>query len=99
MVEDKEDIVNNPMYTYPGVPFGYGYRYPFYYYPGPIYLGSNTQRIEYKEGTLVIDFVQRSSGKLVWRGWSVGRLSDPIKYMDQLPRIIGRMFIHYPVKK
>ena len=97
MVENKEDIVNTPVYSYPGMGYGYPYPYPFYFYPGPIYLGNNTKFIKYQEGTLVIDFVQRSSGKLVWRGWSVGELSNPVTYMNELPHLIGRMFIHYPI--
>jgi hypothetical protein len=98
MVENKEDIINTPVYNYPYMPYGF-YRFPFFYYPGPIYLGSNNQRIAYKEGTLVIDLIERSSGQLVWRAWSVERLTDPVKYTKQLPEMISRMFIHYPIKK
>jgi len=101
MVENKEDIINTPVYNYPYMPYGFGYRFPFpfYYYPGPIYLGNNNQRIAYQQGTLVIDLIERDSGKLIWRAWSVERLSDPVKYMKQLPEMISGMFAHYPITK
>lgn len=96
MVENKEDIVNTPVYTYP-MYYGW-YRYPYYYYPGPVYTDGSMRRIEYKEGTLVIDVVERSSGRLIWRGWSVGRLENPVKFVDQVPHLIHRMFLHFPVQ-
>ncbi len=96
MVEDKEDIVNTPIYSYPWV---YSpYRYPYYFYPGPIYLGNNIQRIDYQEGTLVIDAIARNSGKLIWRGWAVGKLDDPELFIEKLPATIHRIFIHFPIK-
>ncbi len=98
MVENKEDIVNTPVYSYPGMLYGYGYRYPFYFYPGPIYLGDNQRYIRYKEGTLVIDVIERGTGKLAWRGWAVGELDNAARYLDQLPNLIFRIFRGYPVK-
>jgi hypothetical protein len=96
MVENKEDIVNTPIYSYPIGP-GFGFPFPYYYYPGPISLGGNTRYIKYEEGKLVIDFIEHSSGKLAWRAWSVGKLDNATNYINELPHLIGRMFIHYPV--
>jgi hypothetical protein len=97
MIQNKTDIVNAPVYTYPGMmsPFPYN---PYYFFPGPIYLGNDIERINYQQGTLLIDVIQRSSGKLVWRGWSVGDLDNPIKFRDELPNLVRRILKNYPIR-
>ncbi len=108
MVENKEDVVNSPVYSYGGG-YGYngGYGYgggfgmfgnPYYNFAGPIYMGDDIEKVDYEQGTLVIDVIERSSGKLVWRGWSVGDVNNAEQYTHELPNLIDRIFNHYPIK-
>ncbi len=97
MVEEKVETVNSPTYNYP--PFGYGYpmRYPYFYYPGPIYRDNYFRTIYYKEGTLIIDLIERSNGNLIWRGWSITDLDNLSKFEQHLPELIQRIMANYPI--
>lgn len=73
---DEEMAVNaNPVYTNysyyrPGHYVGPYYRNYTYnnYFTVPRIVGSNVQQIPYKEGTLVIDLIDRRTNEIVWRG-------------------------------
>jgi hypothetical protein len=78
--------------------WGYGYR-PFYggFYGGwgggwggwgyP-YGGGGYARVPYKEGTLIIDIIDRNTRRLVWRGFGVGELHNPKRTLDELPKVV-----------
>lgn len=99
MVENREEIVNSPNYMYPPYWYGYAMPYPYFYYPGPMYMPNNFRKIEYKEGTLIIDFFERSTGKLAWRGWSTNNLDDLKKFEAHLPDKVKEILTNYPVKQ
>ena len=43
----------------------------------------------YKEGTLIIDLVDRRTRKIVWRGFGVGEVhNNPQKNIDDLPKVV-----------
>jgi Domain of unknown function (DUF4136) len=86
---------------YPGFGFGLGYRYgygwggyrgyynafggPFSYYGGLTY----AEKEQYKEGTLIIDLIDRRTRKIVWRGFGVGEVhSNPQKTIEDLPKVV-----------
>ena len=52
--------------------YGYGYGYGYRGYGGVGY----TDIYQYDEGTLVVDFIDMTENKLVWRGIGTGVLSD-----------------------
>jgi hypothetical protein len=104
MVEKKHQTVSNPVYATPSYPyspfygpFGYNTAYPYTYYNTPYVIGYNVQEIDYNEGTLVIDIIDRKKNQLIWRGWSVGTVSDEQSLEKELPKDIKKIFKKYPV--
>jgi len=85
---------------YPGFGFGLGwggwggwggwYR-PYYYYGAPfVYGGVGVSTENYKEGTLIIDLIDRHTRQIVWRGFGVGEVHhNPQKNLDDLPEIVN----------
>jgi hypothetical protein len=88
---------------YPGFGIGFGYGYggwggwggfyrPYYYsYGAPfMYGGMGIGREHYKEGTLIIDLIDRRSKKIVWRGFGVGEVhKNSQKDIDELPKVVS----------
>jgi hypothetical protein len=90
---------------YPGYGFGYGgsfgyggwggwggYYRPYYYaYGAPfMYGGVGVDTEHYKEGTLIIDLIDRRSRKIVWRGFGVGEVHrNHQKDIDALPEVVA----------
>jgi hypothetical protein len=88
---------------YPGYGFGYrgfgygawggwgGYYRPYYYaYGAPfMYGGMSVSQEHYKEGTLIIDLIDRRSKQIVWRGFGVGEVHrNHQKDVDALPEVV-----------
>ncbi|UZH55270.1 DUF4136 domain-containing protein [Salinimicrobium tongyeongense] len=73
---DEEMAVNaNPVYTNysyyrPGFYVGPYYRNYAYnnYFTVPRIAGNSVQQVPYKEGTIVIDLINRRTNEIVWRG-------------------------------
>ncbi|WP_214072201.1 DUF4136 domain-containing protein [Mucilaginibacter sp. dw_454] len=82
---------------YPGFGFGWGgwggwgWRRPYYYYGEPfIYGGMGVGQEQYKEGTLIIDLIDRHSRQIVWRGFGVGEMHhNPQKDIEALPEVVA----------
>jgi len=83
-----------------GLGWGYGWRgygwggfSPYYYYGAPFaYSGGLTyaDQEHYKEGTLIIDLIDRRTRKVVWRGYGVGEVHhDPQKNIDDIPKVVS----------
>jgi hypothetical protein len=76
--------------------YGWGYRsfyggwggwgFPYY---GGYYGGGVVARVPYKEGTLIIDIIDRSKRTLVWRGFGVGELHNPKTTLKELPKVVN----------
>jgi len=79
-----------------GFGWGWGWRGwyggPYYAFGGPFpYYGGLTyaEQEEYKEGTVIIDLIDRRTHKLVWRGFGVGEVHhNPQKNIDDLPKVV-----------
>jgi len=41
--------------------------------------------------------IDRKSNKLVWRGWSVGTVTNPQSFEKELPKTIHKIFARYPL--
>ena len=69
-----------------------GWYNPYYAFgPGFAYRGALTYEDQehYKEGTLVIDLIDRRTQKVIWRGFGVGEVHhDPQKNIDDLPKVV-----------
>jgi hypothetical protein len=100
-IQKKQQVVSNPVYSNPPNYYpGYGrYRYnPGYTYNTMPYIsGYTTQVIDYNEGTLVINVIDRKQHQLIWSGWSVGTVSDEQSLSTQVERDIKRIFRKYPI--
>jgi hypothetical protein len=80
---------------YPSFGFGYGwgswYRPSYYAFGAPFayYSGVSVDREHYKEGTLIIDLIDRRSKQVVWRGFGVGEVhKDHQKDIEDLPKVV-----------
>lgn len=70
----------------------YGYRY------GPYWMHLNTNVYSYREGTLILDLMDRKTQNLIWRGWAVTEISeiDPEKVDGLIKTAVARIFKKYP---
>lgn len=70
-----------------GLGWGWGYR-PFYGgwgWGG----GGFAERVPYREGTIIIDLIDRRTGKMVWRGYGVGEVKNPGDAVNDLPKVVS----------
>ena len=95
---DEEQAVNaNPVYTNysyyrPGFYVGPYYRNYAYnnYFTVPRIVGNGIEQVPYKEGTIVIDLIDRRTNEIVWRGRAEdlvapGNLDDEVRsYVDAI---------------
>ncbi|MBS7564305.1 DUF4136 domain-containing protein [Mucilaginibacter sp. Bleaf8] len=105
MVSDKERVYDQPVYdyagggVYPAVGMYRGRRFYYYRYsnPYPVYVGDDVERVPYKEGTLMIDLVDRQSHKVIWRGYGVGEVDNPAKAIQDIPKIVSGIIKKLPL--
>ncbi len=62
----------------------YGYWYP------------QTNVYKYKEGTLIVDIVDREDKQLIWRGWATGVLEDRSRISDQINYSVQKLLKKFP---
>lgn len=86
MVTNGEEIMNAPGYTYPT--FGYSLPATHFYFP----------ESTYQRGTLVIGFFERSTGKFIWKGWTINNLNNLARFKQHLPDVVHRILKNYPVR-
>lgn len=102
----KQKTVTSPVYTYPS---GWYYYNPYYYsYPSPYYYrypynyGYSytyvTQKVEYTEGAITLNVIDRKQNKLVWTGTAKGDLYDSKYIADNLHPAVYDILDSYPVK-
>ncbi|GAA3919674.1 DUF4136 domain-containing protein [Hymenobacter algoricola] len=84
-VEDKQRV--NGGYS----PFGY----PYYGYGYGYNRGLN-QVSEYKEGTVIIDFVDAKRKELAWRGMGEAQVNNQTISEPEVYRIVGSVLGSYP---
>ena len=100
MVDNKVRTVNEPQYTYVGG--GYYPRYGYYrggrafYYSYrsayPVYVGDDIYHVPYKQGTLIIDLIDRTTHKVIWRGYGIGEVNNPESAINDLPKVVDGIF-------
>lgn len=109
-VENKINQQQVPIYGHP-YNYGYGYRnYGYNYgynnmnnmyynaYAQPdVIVGYKTQNIPYKDGTLHILVIDRSSNKLIWNGWGEEVVTDPGSYENDIRKGIPEIFKNFPI--
>jgi hypothetical protein len=103
MFEKERDVVRSPLYSsynyyyYPGSPTGLWNPYYYNgYYNAPYVTAYDLREIEYIEGRIVIDVIDRQKKRLMWRGWSEEEIVDQ-KDVDDLYESVEDIFKKYPV--
>ncbi|WP_158825162.1 DUF4136 domain-containing protein [Mucilaginibacter lacusdianchii] len=105
MLSDKERVYDQPVYdyvgggAYPAVGYYRGRRFFYYRYanPYPVYVGQDVERVPYKEGTLMIDLIDRNTHKVIWRGYGIGEVDNPAKAIQDLPKIVEGIIKKLPL--
>ncbi|MCC8426617.1 DUF4136 domain-containing protein [Mucilaginibacter sp. UR6-11] len=104
-VNDKVRVYNRPVYVYGpraiyhGVPRNRYGRYFYFRYPADfiVYVGDEIERVPYREGTLVIDLIERKSRRVIWRGYGVGDIDDPERALTDIPRVVEGIMAKLPL--
>ncbi len=79
-------------YYSPGWAYGYGW--------GPGYSSTTIHKVDYKEGTLIIDIFDSKTKNLIWQGIGVGEVKKNSDNRDaRLSRAISHIFRRYPITK
>ncbi|QKJ30955.1 DUF4136 domain-containing protein [Mucilaginibacter mali] len=106
MVDNKVHTYNEPVYSY-----SYGGFYPRGYYRGgrafyygwrgayPVYVGDDVYHVPYKEGTLILDIIDRNTHKVIWRGYGIGEVNNPERAVNDLPQIVDGILNKLQINK
>ena len=81
-------------------PYHYNYYYNYYSGFGPYGYGgtANTQKMEYVNGALTLNVIDRKTKKLVWTGTAEGDIYDPSMISLDLHPAVHSIIQQYPVK-
>jgi hypothetical protein len=75
--------------------YGYTYGYgPYGFYPAPV--GVMTDVREYREGTLLIDFVDAGTKSLIWRGTATATLASDAPSQREIDVAVKDVLATYP---
>lgn len=104
-VKDRIRTYNYPTYVYgPSIIYRgvgrnrYG-RYFYYNYtrPYPVFVGSDIVQVPYREGTLIIDLIERRGHRVIWRGYGVGNVDDPERAVRDIPEVVDGILNKLPI--
>ncbi|ABZ75939.1 conserved hypothetical protein [Shewanella halifaxensis HAW-EB4] len=100
---DKQIDVDTFNTNYGYNPYGYGYNPYGYGYNWGMSPAMNTQTIvrEYNVGTLILDMVDRASGKLIWRGTVADTIQNentPDERVEAVNQAVAAMLKSFPPK-
>ncbi len=67
---------------------------PFNSLSGTPWPGQEIQGYPYKQGTLIVDLVEREENVLVWRGWATGAIEDRVskKPAEAINKAVAKIF-------
>lgn len=102
MMDEEMAVDANPIYTdysyyRPGYYVGPYYRNYAYnnYFTVPRIAGAGIQQIPYKEGTIVIDVIDRRTNEILWRG-RANDLITPNNLEEELREYVNAIFDQFP---
>ena len=67
-------------------------HYGYHPWRGP----RHTEVTRYKQGTLIIDFVDTDEKVMVWRGWASGVINSPQEAEEHVKKAVKRIIDKYP---
>ena len=77
------------------------YTYEYYYQDAPVYCYSNgicVQQIEYVEGSITLNVIDRKLNKLVWSGTAKGDIYDPTYINKDIHPAVKRIMKKFPLR-
>lgn len=86
IVKDQSVLITEP----------YGYSY------GQYWTRANTNTYSYREGTLILDLMDKKTNQLIWRGWAVTDVKDsysPKQVEALIEEVVSKLFRKFPKKK
>lgn len=94
---DASPVYTNYSYYRPGYYVGPYYRNYAYnnYFTIPRIAGSTIQQIPYKEGTIVIDLIDRRNNEILWRG-RANDVVTPNNLEEELREYVNAIFAQFP---
>ena len=97
MAVDADPIYTNYSYYRPGFYVGPYYRNYAYnnYFTVPRIMGNGVAQIPYKEGTIVIDLIDRRTKEIVWRG-KAEDLIAPGNLVDEIRSYVEAIYDSFP---
>lgn len=102
MMDEASAVNSNPVYTNysyykPGYYVGPYYRDFAYnnYYTIPRLSGEHIKQVPYKEGTLVIDLIERRTNKIIWRG-TANDVISPADLNSEIKSYVNAIFEAFP---
>jgi hypothetical protein len=75
---------------------GSDFGYSRHYRRGSFSSGFNWSVRQYKEGTIIIDIIDRAKDQLVWRGWMVSRNRDGNYNETEINRAVNKILMKFP---
>ena len=104
-VKDRVRTYNYPTYVYgPGIVYRgvarnrFG-RYFYYSYaaPFPVYMSTDIEQVPYREGTLIIDLIDRHSHQVIWRGYAIGDVDNAERAINDIPEVVEGVLNKLPI--
>lgn len=104
-VRNRVRLYNYPTYIYgPGITYQgvsrnrYG-RYFYYSYnrPFPVFVANDMIEVPYREGTLIIDLIERRNHQVIWRGYGTGDIDNPQKAIGDIPEVVDGILQKLPI--
>ena len=94
---DASPVYTNYSYYRPGYYVGPYYRNYLYnnYFTVPRIVGTGIQQVDYKEGTIVIDLINRKTNEIVWRG-TAEDVVTPNNMEDEVRTYVNAIFDEFP---
>lgn len=89
--KEKTVVYQSHDWPYRGLPYGYGYY--GLWASAPV---AYTDVSQYTEGTLILDFVDAKTQKLVFRGIATGTVSDPQTNAERVREAIKEIVKKFP---
>ncbi|MEO8147597.1 MAG: DUF4136 domain-containing protein [Bacteroidia bacterium] len=107
ILNNSSALVTTPIYeSRPAVGYSYGYYgSSMYYYNQTVQVGTQTNKVLYRNGTLVIDLIDHSTNEVVWRGYAYHSKEEDMQRpnLDEMRKkvaeVVADIFWKFPIKR
>lgn len=89
--------VNNYNYSLNGNYWGGFYNNGYFYNDAPYAVSNYYEKMDYNEGTVIVDMVDRKTNQLIWRGWSQIVEQNPATAESSIKNKIRDILRKFPV--